>query len=111
MEGQEEWLEPSGEAMVILSKLFLAGAFIALVWGGNYPICGESYCGHMAFMVSGYNNSLVESSRGILGGRQAIHSRWTKNARARHKASLIPQRQVVFTRTAKDSPLIVACLQ
>jgi len=33
MEGQEEWGEPAGEAMVVIAKLMLAGAFIALVWG------------------------------------------------------------------------------
>ena len=33
IEGSEEWLEPCGEVMVILSKLLLCGAFAALVWG------------------------------------------------------------------------------
>jgi hypothetical protein len=29
MEGQEEWLEPCGEAMVVLAKLMGVGAFLA----------------------------------------------------------------------------------
>jgi len=32
MEGQEEWGEPGGEAMVILAKLLGAGAFLAFGW-------------------------------------------------------------------------------
>lgn len=32
MEGTEEWFEPSGQAMVVVSKLFLVGACIAGVW-------------------------------------------------------------------------------
>ncbi len=33
MEGQEEWLEPCGSALVVLAKLLIAGSCVALVWG------------------------------------------------------------------------------
>ena len=32
MEGQEEWFEPGGIAMVVLAKMMVVGALIALSW-------------------------------------------------------------------------------
>jgi len=32
MKGQEEWLEPSGFAMVVVARLFMVGASIAIAW-------------------------------------------------------------------------------
>jgi len=62
MEGQEEWGEPGGEAMVILAKLLAAGAFLALGWAalirfagregqGTWPL-GPSIAAMVLFIVS-----------------------------------------------------------
>ena len=45
MEGQEEWLEPGGEAMVILAKLLGAGAFLALGWAAFIRFAGHQALG------------------------------------------------------------------
>jgi heme/copper-type cytochrome/quinol oxidase subunit 1 len=41
MEGQEEWLEPTGEALVVVAKMFLVGASIAFVWGAYVRLAGH----------------------------------------------------------------------
>ncbi len=45
MEGQEEWLEPCGEAMVVIAKVMLAGGFLALCWAAIIRFSGHRLAG------------------------------------------------------------------
>jgi fucose permease len=56
MEGQEELLEPGGEAMVVLAKLMVGGAVIALVWGAvthffGHQVPGEGFLPLWTFIL------------------------------------------------------------
>ena len=41
MEGQEEWIEPCGEAMVVIAKLMMGGGFVALSWAVIIRLVGH----------------------------------------------------------------------
>ena len=45
MEGQEEWLEPCGSALVVLAKFLMACAIIAIVWGAFIRFSGHAVTG------------------------------------------------------------------
>ncbi len=82
MEGQEEWLEPGGQAMMIIAKLFLAGAAIAIVWGTVVRFAGVSSYGpaNLAARASNLNDSLNRSISGVSAGWQTVHTSRARNA-------------------------------
>jgi hypothetical protein len=49
MEGQEEWIEPTGEVMILLARLFAAGALIAFLWAASIRIAGHPVAGGTAW--------------------------------------------------------------
>jgi hypothetical protein len=49
MQGQEEWIEPTGEVMIVVARLFAAAALIAFVWAASARIAGHRVAGGTAW--------------------------------------------------------------
>ena len=111
MEGQEEWLEPCGEVMVVIAKLMMGGAFVSLL-GGSHSVDGASgfnrSCG--AFQASHFVNRAVVPIRRVLVGGQILYFRRKKNARARDETPIALWRS--FTRIGRNvAPTLDRCCE
>ena len=75
MEGQEEWLEPCGEVMVVIAKLMMGGAFVALSWAVVIRLTGHQASIEAAGLSKPAISSIVLSSLSVafwLAGRFSI---------------------------------------
>jgi hypothetical protein len=75
MEGQEEWFEPGGEAMVVLAKMLAVGAFIALLWGAFIRFTGHQTTGKAAWPSGQFIAAMAFSLLSLtfyLGGKLGI---------------------------------------
>jgi hypothetical protein len=59
MEGQEEWLEPCGEAMLVLAKMLGACAVLAFGWATFVRFVGNQRPGEVAWPVAVSISALV----------------------------------------------------
>jgi len=65
MEGQEQWLEPCGEVMVVIAKLMMGGAFVAFSWVAIVRLMGHQASSETAGLSKPAISAIVFSSLSV----------------------------------------------